>query len=661
MIAKLHAPSVIFKLSGLLSLSLLLACSPDESQNSDMGLVPVGTCPGNANVSPDSAAVLAAGAPVTGYVCPAGNQHWYKITVPDGQRLVTVNLSNDTPLSPVTLTYTLRGDDGMVPIDQPPPPRPANAKQRLTYTHCVPKAGTYYIQVQATGSDTQDPRNPFTLSYTPSADPNSGGSANNTPAGALDVGASQSGFIVCKGERRYYKVNVPASNLLQVSLTTQKATPALNLKYTILDSQQNSVGSDAVANGAAAPTALQVVRAVPAAGTYLISVADQADSGSDLANPFTLRVSAIPEPDAQDKPTRNDTPAAASSLGSFTCNGAGLAVTRTAYLASRADIDWYQVTVQGTGANCPATLDVGASWSSSNGTLQPQVLLAYADSTKSCTTDMDCRLLNKTCDSDNACTYLGNQCAMPDKKCTGASLCLPGGMCGVIQHAKAATKPTAAPFGVSVRTSQPLVPGVGTYFVGVRDFVSQGYDQAAPYALNVRADTDVGEPNNFYSPYVTPDNAVVRGDAAFLMRNKITLGQTITSRIGYERDQDFYVLDHPCPGADCTLSVTYSTSKDSGVLFTYQVEVDGKLIAGWPAAPATRPDTIPKVNDTVFGDGVSSCFFASKKQTGPYLFWVADLLKGGPKWDVGTSYSFTVRKVMDGCSDLCKNMFGCGQ
>ena len=145
----------------------------------------------------------------------------------------------------------------------------------------------------------------------------------------------------------------------------------------------------------------------------------------------------------------------------------------------------------------------------------------------------------------------------------------------------------------------------------------------------------------------------------------LVLGTQATSRIGYERDRDYYVLNHPCPGADCTLSVTYGTTGPSPVSFTYQVILadNGNLVAGWPADPMTRKAVNDKVPDTVFaGAGSGQCFYASKKFTGPYYFFVSDLLKyGGPKRDIGTTYTFTVNKIMDGCSDACKAApFNCG-
>ena len=345
---------------------------------------------------------------------------------------------------------------------------------------------------------------------------------------------------------------------------------------------------------------------------------------------------------------RVDTPDGATALGAWTCGG-GATFGKVAYLASRADNDWYKITLTGVGPACPAILDVSASWGGGGATVRPQISLVYPDAPSGtytgtpCAKDEECRFLRQACGSDdNRCQYLGNQCDKQAGRCTGAAVCLPEKQCGVLQFAK---QQTATGGAASVRTAQPLT-AAGTYYIRVRDFQGTGYDAGASYSLAVRLSPDEREPNNFYSPYNLPDNGLVR-NAAFIMQNKIALDQTVTSRIGYERDQDFYVLDHPCPGADCTLSITYSTSQASRVYHTFQVEGDGRTVAGFPAAPAMR-GTAPKIDSTVFGDGVTTCFYASKGITGPYYLWVSDLLKGGPLWDQDTTYSFTVRKVQDG-------------
>lgn len=649
--------------SALLLLCLALAPACGDEGGGDMDPTGVRGCPGNGNIAPDSAKDLGAGQPATGYLCPIGNQHWFRITVPDGQPVVAVDLRNDTPLSAVKLSYTLRAADGMTPIDQSPPPQQmtTSGKQQLRYAHCVPKGGSYFLQVQSFGGDAADARNPFTLSYTTAADPDGGEPANSAAAGAVAVtGADQRGFVACKGDRDFYKVTVGADALLDVSLTTAAATPGLNLKYSILDAQMAVVAEDAVPSGAAAATSLRAVRTTPGPGTYYVVVSDQG-AGSDLQNGYTLRVGALTEPDTNDRGARNDTPDGATVLGAWTCGG-GATFGKVAYLASRADNDWYKITLTGVGPACPAILDVSASWGGGGATVRPQISLVYPDAPSGtytgtpCAKDEECRFLRQACGSDdNRCQYLGNQCDKQAGRCTGAAVCLPEKQCGVLQFAKQQTAGGAA----SVRTAQPLT-AAGTYYIRVRDFQGTGYDAGASYSLAVRLSPDEREPNNFYSPYNLPDNGLVR-NAAFIMQNKIALDQTVTSRIGYERDQDFYVLDHPCPGADCTLSITYSTSQASRVYHTFQVEGDGRTVAGFPAAPAMR-GTAPKIDPTVFGDGVTTCFYASKGITGPYYLWVSDLLKGGPLWDQDTTYSFTVRKVQDGCSALCAQApYNCGK
>ncbi len=644
------------------ALALLFVMTPgcgDGGDGGDGGNNNGQGCPGNTNVDATSATDLPEGTPATGYLCPVRNQHWYRITVPDGHPLVAVDLHNNTPLTAVRLTYTLRQSDPlMMPVDQPPPPMAPKGQQSVRFTHCVPTTGTtYFIQVQSYGDDAQDTRNPFTLSYTTLQNPDPNEPANNGPDGAVALtGADQTGSIACKGDRDFFKITLPDSTLLDISLTTAAATPDLNLKYTLVDGQMRFIISNAVPNGRT-PTRLLGAEATPGAGTYYLIIGDQADTGSDAHTPYILKVRSFAEPDGNDRPTRNDTPATSTPLGSWACGG-GASFGKSAYLASRADVDWYKLTLSGVSPACPAVVDVNASWGGGGQTLRPQVVLVYPDMTSPCTKNDDCLFLSRGCGNNNDCEYLGNQCDNAAHKCTGSSLCLPEKVCGAVQFAK--QQDSAVGTGASIRTAQPLV-AAGTYYIAVRDFMGQSYDFQSPYNLAIRLDQDVSEPDNFYTPYDFQSDLNLMKTRA----KKIVLGTAYTSKIGYERDRDYYVLDHPCPMADCTLSVTYGTSGPSPVYFTYQVQVadGGKLVAGWPAEPMTRLASNPRVTDTVFGGlGGSDCFYASKRFAGPYYFWVSDLLKGGgPKWDIGTTYSFTVNKVMDGCSTLCKQApFNCG-
>ena len=109
----------------------------------------------------------------------------------------------------------------------------------------------------------------------------------------------------------------------------------------------NLLATNAVSNGRTA-TNLVAAEATPGAGTYYLIVEDQMDAGSDPAHPYSLTVRPFAEPDGNDKPTRNDTTANATALGAFACGG-GVSFGKTAYLASRADVDWYKVTLSGVG------------------------------------------------------------------------------------------------------------------------------------------------------------------------------------------------------------------------------------------------------------------------------------------------------------------------
>lgn len=647
----------------LLPSALTLSCGggtddPDERTG-------VKGCPGNSNVDPQSATDLAAGQSKQGYLCPVGSQHWFRITVPEGQQIVSVDLRNDTTLTAVKLTYDLRGADGQMPVDSAPPPKVQGmVKQSLRYSHCVPAAGTYYLQVHSYADDAADVRNPFTISYTTEKNPDPRKPGNTNAAGAVDLaGGEQRGYIACKGEKSFYKLNVPDGHLLDLRLSTAAPTPRLNLKYTLLDAQMGYVADDAAPSGAAAATDLRVIRAVPKGGTYYVVVEDQG-SGADLANAFTLKATTFQEPDQQDRTTRNDVAAAATDLGSFACGGSLTLPGKTGFLASRADVDWYKLRLSGVGPTCQVALEVDASWGGGGQAITPQVSLIYPDMYNAdmaqntpCVKDSDCRVLKRTCSDDNRCEFVGHQCNRQEGRCAASAVCLPEGHCGALQYAKQQDRKGTEP--ARVRTAQPL-SAAGVYYLRVRDFQSQGYDAATPYTLAVRLVTDDGEANNTYNPLGIGG---VPGGASFEAQYKISLGAPRTSAIRYERDVDYYVFDHPCPGADCTLSATYSTSAASPVYFTYEMlNAGGKTLAAWPAAPMPRMPMAPRVPDTVFGDGVNTCLFAAKDQGTKLYIKVADLLaQGGPLWDLNATYTFTLRKVQDGCSDLCKNKFGCGK
>lgn len=647
-------------------LAALQGCGDDGS---DGGGGPLGQkgCPGNRNVDSSTAEDLTEGTAATGYLCPVRNQHWYRVQVTDGKPILSVDLHNDTPLSPVTLTYTLRGDDGMTVIDQPPAPMKMSGKQAVRFSHCTPKAGTYFLQVQSFGDDAADTRNPFSLTYAIAPNPDPGEPGNGIAAGATPItDAPVKGFIACKRDRDFYRVDTPntQSTLLEVSLTTGTPTPDLNLKYTIYQDGDPlaEVAADGVDTGMKA-TNLRVVRALPNQGTrFYVVVEDQKGAGSDLKTPYTLKVRAFFDPDTNEASVRNDVPAAATDLGNWAC-GAGMSLPgKIAYLASRADIDWYKLTLAGVSPACPANIDVIADWHGGGAGLQPQVLLVYPDAKSKCDKDEDCRTLGGPgCGDDNNCEYRGNQCNRQAGRCTGAALCLPtqpDKLCGALQFGKQAILGAPA----VVHTAQPLREA-GVYYIGVRDLTSTNYDYSNAYTFGVHLDPDdtnpdTREPDNFYNPYaVSADLGLSKGRA-----HKIKLDTDYTGHIAYDRDADFYVFDHPCPGRDCTLSVTYSTTGRSPMYFTYRAQPeDGPgLVAAWPADPMPRQGLYDQVTGAVFGgEGTDTCFYASKRFKGPYYLWVSDSLRGGPKWDPGVGYTFRVH-AMDGCSDLCKTKFMCG-
>ena len=81
-------------LTGILTASI--GCNGDGDTSAVDGSVDsdsASPCPWDEDDTPQTAGALTLGGAVEGYICPKGDQDWYKLTIPAGVDLVTVNLS----------------------------------------------------------------------------------------------------------------------------------------------------------------------------------------------------------------------------------------------------------------------------------------------------------------------------------------------------------------------------------------------------------------------------------------------------------------------------------------------------------------------------------------------------------------------------------------
>jgi hypothetical protein len=687
--------------------ALLLSC--DSSSNSDGGIQDGGTltCPLGADKSIDwaTAVTLDEGKEVTGTVCPVKDEDWYKVTLPAGKKLLHVKLQNTVQTTTVKLTYTIfkvtpsnsctdqsqctkeqscaGGKCIKLEIMGTAPTWSMSGIRTFDDFHCITE-GTYYLVVKDERGDAKDGNNLYKLSYTTDVDkdPNE---SNNDMATAKAAGTA--GAISCKGDLDYYKIALAADQLLEVKLTS--GATKVNLKYSIYDDKNTLVGQDANPDGMK-KTDMTTLWAVPKAGTYYVVVQDDGDLRSDPVNTYSLTLTPKAELDPQDKGARNDTPATATLLGS----GPTGTWTKTGQIGSRGDLDYFKIDgLAGISENNPAVVEVTVDFGGAS-KVNPQVTLIYPHAATPCTKDSCCRVLNKACTNEFSClretyacikkesVYCADSECVPtqtttcptEQACAGAVTCLPEKMCGAAQVSKFDENGAD---GAYIRTAQILLhPGPWYIRVDAMPPTTSSvrpYEYGKNYTLTVkmRMDPDgAKELNNEYLPMLVSTSVGTKDlhvNAAKKKAIKVAAGQTVTGYISYEGDQDWYVFDHPCPGADCNFSLTYKTTgsgcptgaNGAGLEFVYEIRRDdGDTFWGIPAESKLQSGQPSQYATGAYGYP-TECMYALKGDTGsPYSYYlvVSDYKHNSWSWDCG--YSVTISAMTAGCNAPCKVVNG---
>jgi hypothetical protein len=125
----------------------------------------------------------------------------------------------------------------------------------------------------------------------------------------------------------------------------------------------------------------------------------------------------------------------------------------------------------------------------------------------------------------------------------------------------------------------------------------------------------------------------------------ITLPATISGHISYEGDQDWFVFANPCPGAECTMVANFSTTgncpggeKGTGLEFVYMLlKKNGEPKDSFPKSPTAN-------QSGSFGGG-ANCWL--QRDSGDYLFSVADFGHNNWSWDCG--YTVSISVAAQGC------------
>ncbi|MDF1562020.1 MAG: hypothetical protein P1V51_03205 [Deltaproteobacteria bacterium] len=682
------APRALFL---ALPLVLLLAagCPPGEGDpdggGSDSG--PAGSCQWDDSTDPGSAADLALATQVDGWLCPIEDEDWYRFTMAPGDHLVGVSLCmgdcQPDSLSPVEPTYAIHTREASgVPGNAVAAPPAEDVGGSLDIVHCM-APGDYFLVVRDQNDDAQDIRRPYHLTVTSAPDPD--GSEPNDDAGAATALAANTpvnGNVACRGDSDWYRVNVPAGNVLRVQLQSEVATyqPTFRLE----DASGNVVVTISNPAGALRATELDRLVAVTQPGDWYVVVSDDDGSEADPDVPYTLTVGLVPDNDPNEPNNHAGEP---TDLAAQTC-GAGWSpdIVLTGTFGAAGDNDWFRIPLSGCAngvIEAEVELNTGSLSNAEAWALQEEVQAAVSlirpHVASPCSDHAQCVSLTKTCGDNYDCAGLFNSC-MPDGFCAGSGSCLRDGQCGatVIQRQYSSSTPgTGAPPPNRAMISAPLF-GDNYVYVKASDFQANGAAPDVTYTLRIRVrrDPDTHEPSNVYT------HRIEQGDSSSLQLSRASgvpvhdctvgdccnSGNWVTGALSYEMDQDWYTYQHPCPASDCTLRFVYDV--DPGPADTFVAIYRGSSL--WfdrliPLSGGTQGALVGAYGGDQAGD---ECFYAFRNHSS-YGIQIRDLQNDGADWSSDQTYRFCIEKVSNVCEEPpCKIWtdpndptidLGCGQ
>ncbi|NMB75364.1 MAG: hypothetical protein GYA21_09555 [Myxococcales bacterium] len=548
------------------------------------------------NVDPEWE-LTAAGAAVSGYICPRGDEDYFWFNAPEDGTIVKVHLYNAISLTGVDLCYRIRPEDGHVAaIGSHCDHDGSDAVTDITGTFYLDKAGKYFLEVYDEGGDEQDARASanYLLTIATVKDPDTY-EPNNTADQANSIGGAK-GFISFIGDQDWFRVEVSAAGqIMSLQLSTSGPAP-VDVSYTVYRPDKlTPVNTGSIADGMKGAAQLKDVLQLAESGTYYILVSDAFNDDSDLEVGYTLTATVLANPDSRDR-----TGAGNNDFRNASAISSGATVS-DAYLATRGDQDWYVIQSPGTSDTNPALIEVDLNCQTLP-EIDPAVDLIVADPRTPCTKDSDCDLLSWNCGGQLAeyrnAQCPSHECVVASGKCRGAGICLPGG-CGIrtliMRHIVDDQNP-ARDWAVpgEPRHLRTVAPMFGdTYYILVRDFTSQNADLQHPYTLTVtvRPEPDANEPNSTFQPYATntSEEETKAWNASFATTINCTPdgggGATcgpFTGYISFRADQDWYKLEGIPAEAQNPVNQK-DTMKDYRLSFSYSYagNSDMHVTFGW--------------------------------------------------------------------------------
>lgn len=671
---------------GALALCALLAgagagCGGADGSAGDDAGADNGTCLLPANAHGPASAVALDGNTASGQLCVRGQQNWYSLTLPDGINLLDVSAGYPGALTRVAIVAQLFSADGQTAVANGDlsDPRTGVRKGAVSTTLKVPQAGKYLMVVRDGTGSASDTLNSYVLTVAFAADPDTH-EPNDVPMQAHPADALPA-WLAYRNDHDLYQVAVPANNLL---LGVRLANPMASQKVLHYALKDSTAAIVAEGDTVPAPMAAEVNRLLPtaAAATYYLDVSCNDGSPPDRrpASGYTVALTAHPELDPNDQPTRNDRGVGATCLGPVGGDGSCGALYsgpragwhNKGQIGSLGDRDFFRFSVAP--GTTPAIVEINATIGATPMQLAVDLLVPHAASP--CTKDNECAAVNLPCKVDSDCEMShsclpasdypfcakGTQCRL----CAGASACVP------VDKASGATVCAIPQYLVhdkdgshAVRTAQPLF-GSGVVYVVVHDYQDDAFDYGNDYSIDVSAypEPDPGDQssnpklrNNFYNPYPLQDDDLRPSmDRARDISAALTGGQTVTGYISYSSDEDWYTFKHPCPKMDCGLLWEFTQPGPSPMRAAFLMRRDDQgLHESWTYSGPTATDKLPGPVTATFGGGdCHECSFASARYNGAQYYLQVRAV-GGQHFDASGrgQYGFRLKAVTAGCPANC--------
>ncbi|MBA2665271.1 MAG: hypothetical protein H0U74_23485 [Bradymonadaceae bacterium] len=644
----------------------------------------------------EDAVALTAGESTTGYICPIADKDWYRFSVPASDRVVQVSLALASALSQLELTYEIWSTDAAgKAIAAVSRPLATAIGEKIDTTECI-APGTYALVVRDHLDSAQDVRHRYELVVNTLPDPDSNEPNDDaSKATAIVSGQAKSGTVACRGDEDWFAIDVPARHLMRVRLTSAKA--AYEPTFSVKTADGETVVRESNLSGSVKETALDRYVGLSGAGRYFVVVSDDNGLHADPKVPYQLTVDLIEDRDTNE-PNNSAATATPLSQNAVSCGTSWSSTMEfRGTIGAPGDNDWYRLPLQGCEKGIIEAEMVFDTASMSNeqqwefaSKLQATLTMIRPHEATSCTADAQCAALEMPCSENLGCAGYFETCRA-DRKCAGALVCLPEGVCGAnqVQRRYACSnqlpecQPSAAPApGKNQAIIAAPLFGENVVYLRASDFQAQAAMPDVFYTLRVRVrnDPDDHEPSNLFTNLVQNPLPISRHqsfateipvhDCTGEQPECCSGGTWIRGHIAYESDQDWYKYEHPCRGDDCTLRFHYRV--DAG-----PVDVVMNIYRGgslwYTIFDNEQRDTQPAINGVLGGmSAQNKCFYGSKLHNGDYYLHVRDIFElysdratvkpESRNWSADQSYSFCVEKISNQCEVPPCKLFdnGCG-